>query len=176
MKITQKEYNNYLHMAVILSSKDEANDLLQETLMKIERLNIPDEKLTANYIFISLKRMNYDMKNKENRFVDNPQVIENLESEIEEEIDHRGISDRQIEKLDFVGKVIKKLHPTDIKLYNLHFTAWNEKKQKKCGYSQREIARRIGVSHQLINNKIKSIVKLLNDEWDNYILDKKING
>lgn len=155
MQLSEKDYKRYLNMARIITNNNDADDLLQELLLKIIENNINQDKLNDNYIFISLKRsfINRSRKisNRRKNEVDDLEIEDVLDSNDIELLIQKNIDD-QI-KLDIISNTILSLPSYDMKLYQLHFI-W--------GLSQRDIAKKIGVSHMTINmrvNKIKNMIQ-----------------
>ena len=165
IEITEDQYNKWLHLAVVVTSNRNSADLLHDLLLKFHRNSIDPEKMTMNYVFVSLKRLFIDEKRK-NKTVDNEYELEMLSELEDEEVDHQEVYDEQKEKLDFIKYEVLNLRSSDIKLFELRYITYNEEK-KRFGFSQREIARRIGVSNVLIHYKEKEILNTINDAWDN---------
>jgi hypothetical protein len=163
-RVEKADYNRWLNMAYVISSRDEGGDLLHTLLVNMTKWETPYEKITDSYIFISLR--NLHRKNcGRNKIVDNEYVIDQLDDSEEEEIDHMEIDIKNTKKMDFIKRVVLHLRPSDIKLFELHYLTW-DKKREKYGFSQRAIARQLNVSHQLINVKINNILKEINEKWD----------
>ena len=154
---------------IICNNKEIGNDILQELLLNMIEKNITDDRVNDSYIFMSMKNryMNYLRNNKkkiqdDNYFnydnnteeteLDKIERLEDLSSPEDLEIlIEKNIKDQR--KLDIITETILTLETYEKKLYQLHFI-W--------GYSQRDIAKRIGVSHMTINmriNKIKDKIK-----------------
>jgi RNA polymerase sigma factor (sigma-70 family) len=164
MIITEKDYKKWLNMSkIICSNKEVAEEILQELLLNMIEKNIttPD-KVNDSYIFMSLKNrfLNYIKKEKNRKidYVDNENInlTELLEDTTQpediQELIKKNLEDQ--DKLNIITETILQLESYDKKLYQLHFI-W--------GLSQREIAKKIGISHMTINmriNKIKDKIKL----------------
>ena len=170
MIVTDKDYKRWLNMSyIICNNKEIGNDILQELLLNMIEKNITDDRVNDSYIFMSMKNryMNYLRNNKkkiqdDNYFnydnnteeteLDKIERLEDLSSPEDLEIlIEKNIKDQR--KLDIITETILTLETYEKKLYQLHFI-W--------GYSQRDIAKRIGVSHMTINmriNKIKDKIK-----------------
>lgn len=165
-QINERDYKRYLNMAYVISNRKEGGDLLHNVLLKIERLKKSHQILTDSFIFISLKNYFYTEK-RLNKMVDNEYEIEKLkEISEEEEINYKEMELKESNKIDFIRREILSYRSSDIKLFELHFITWNDR-QQKFGYSQRRIAKEIGVSHQLINQKVRRIIDDLNKKWNN---------
>lgn len=171
MKVTDKDYKRWLNMSfIICNNKEIGNDILQELLLNMLEKNIttPD-KVNDSYIFMSIKNryLNYLRNNKkkiqddnyfyfdmdcEEKELDKIERLEDLTSPQDLELlIEKNIKDQR--KLDIITETVLGLETYEKKLYQLHFI-W--------GYSQRDIAKRIGVSHMTINmriNKIKEKIK-----------------
>ena len=170
MIVTEKDYKRWSNMSkIICSNREIAEEVLQELLLNMIEKNITDDRVNDSYIFMSMKNryMNYLRNNKkkiqdDNYFnydnnteeteLDKIERLEDLSSPEDLEIlIEKNIKDQR--KLDIITETILTLETYEKKLYQLHFI-W--------GYSQRDIAKRIGVSHMTINmriNKIKDKIK-----------------
>jgi len=165
MIITDKDYKRWYNMSkVICTDKEIAEDILQDLLINILEKKMSSQiKVLDSYIFMSLKNRftNYirsqKNKKKDEKYIDlelgdGTELLEDLTSpEDLELLIEKNIEDQN--KIDIITTTILKLPTYDMKLYQLHFV-W-------C-LSQREIAKRIGVSHMMINmriNKIKDKIK-----------------
>lgn len=156
LEITDKDYKRWLNMSRIITNNKDADELLQDLILKIIENNIDNNKINDNYIFISLKRsfLNRCRKqgNKNKNEVEEFDIEDIIEINDIENIINKNIEDQK--KLDIISTTILSLPSYDMKLYQLHFI-W--------GLSQRDIAKKIGVSHMTINmrvNKIKNMIQL----------------
>lgn len=164
MIITDKDYKRWSNMSkIICSNKEIAEEILQELLLNmIENGRTNPDKLNDSYIFMSLKNrfLNYIKKEKNRKMdyvdSDDTNLTELLEDTTQTEdleiLLQKSLEDQ--EKINIITETILELESYDKKLYQLHFI-W--------GLSQREIAKKIGISHMTINmrvNKIKDKIKL----------------
>ena len=149
---------------VICGDKEVAADILQDLLINILEKGMSDKIIILdNYIFMSLKNRftNYirsqKNKQKDEKFIDlelsdGTELLEDFTTpEDLELLIEKNIEDQH--KIDIITMTVLKLPSYDMKLYQLHFV-WR--------LSQRQIAKRIGVSHMMINmriNKIKNKIK-----------------
>lgn len=173
MIITDKDYKRWSNMSkVICNNREIAEEILQELLLNmIENGRTNPDKLNDCYIFMSLKNrfLNY-IKKEKNRKTDDYIVeldpgfndgsnwtigLERLEDtsspEDIQELIKKNLEDQ--DKINIITETILELESYDKKLYQLHFI-W--------GLSQRQIAKKIGISHMTINmrvNKIKDKIK-----------------
>ena len=147
-------------MSRVITNNKDADELLQELILKIIENKIDENKLNDNYIFISLKRSFINnrkkISNKQKKEVDNLEMEDIIDIEDIEMIIDNNIKDQ--DKLDIISKTILKLPSYDMKLYQLHFI-W--------GLSQREIAKRIGVSHMTINMRVNKIKSMIQENYKN---------
>jgi RNA polymerase sigma factor (sigma-70 family) len=169
MNIDDRAYKRWLNMSkIICSNKEVAQDILQDLLLNmIENNRTNPDKLNDSYIFMSIKNryMNYIRNNKNKKHDDtfnttqedngSNLTLEGIEDTSRPEdielIIEKNLEDQK--KIDIITSTILALPSYDMKLYQLHFI-W--------GLSQREIAKRIGISHMTINmrvNKIKDTIK-----------------
>lgn len=169
MIVTEKDYKKWFNMSkIICSNKDVAEEVLQELLLHMIEKNITDDRVNDSYIFMSLKNrfLNYIKKEKNRKLDyidrysywcsdDETNLTELLEDTTQPEdiqdLIKKNLEDQ--EKLNIITETILSLASYDRKLYQLHFI-W--------GLSQREIAKKIGISHMTINmriNKIKQKIK-----------------
>jgi len=149
---------------VICNDKEIAEDILQDLLINILEKNMSDKIIILdNYIFMSLKNRftnfirSQKNKKKDEKYTDlelndGTELLEDFSTpEDLELLIEQNIEDQH--KIDIITMTVLKLPSYDMKLYQLHFI-WN--------MSQREIAKRIGISHMTINmriNKIKAKIK-----------------
>lgn len=147
---------------VICNNREIAEEILQELLLNmIENNRTNPDKLNDSYIFMSLKNrfLNYirDNANRKMDYVNSEDInlTELLEDTTQPEdleiLLQKSLEDQ--EKINIITEAILELESYDKKLYQLHFI-W--------GLSQREIAKKIGISHMTINmrvNKIKDKIK-----------------
>jgi RNA polymerase sigma factor (sigma-70 family) len=168
MVVTEKDYKRWSNMSkIICSSKVIAEEVLQELLLNMIEKNIttPD-KVNDSYIFMSLKNrfLNYIKKEKNRKidYVDNDDtnltelLQDTTQPEDLQELIIKNLEDQ--EKINVITETILQLESYDKKLYQLHFI-W--------GLSQREIAKKIGISHMTINmriNKIKDKIKRTHEQ------------
>ena len=157
--ITESQYKQYKHFAMVITNydQDEANDLLQDCLMKLMRLNTPLHKYNNNYIFTSLKFMWIDKSNS-NKYIDDEWSLDNLtESLTTDNEELIEIDNQQQHKLNIIVDVYERLSQTDKQLFYLHFTN---------NISARKIAKRVGLSHVMISEKINRIKKLIKEHYE----------
>lgn len=162
MIVTEKDYKKWSNMSkIICSNKEIAEEVLQELLLNMIEKNITDDRVNDSYIFMSLKNrfLNY-LKKEKNRKIDyvdseDTNLTELLEDTTQpedlQELIKKNLEDQ--EKINVITETILSLASYDKKLYQLHMI-W--------GLSQREIAKKIGISHMTINmriNKIKDKIK-----------------
>jgi len=147
-------------MSRVITNNKDADELLQELILKIIENKIDGDKLNDNYIFISLKRSFINnrkkISNKQKKEVENLEMEDIIDIEDIEMIIENNLKDQ--DKLDIISKTILKLPSYDMKLYQLHFI-W--------GLSQREIAKRIGVSHMTINMRVNKIKSMIQENYKN---------
>lgn len=158
MIITDKDYHRWLNMSyIICGNKQIAEDILQELLLNMLEKNNSHINVMDNYIFISLKNryLNYISKSKRIEYKE----IEDIEDHFTND-DINVLIDKDFDderKIEVITKTILKLPSYDMKLYQLHFI-W--------GLSQREIAKRIGISHMTINMRVNKIKEKIKQTWE----------
>ena len=151
---------------IICSDKVIAEEVLQELLLNMIEKNITDDRVNDSYIFMSLKnRFLNHIKKEKNRKIDyvdseDTNLTELLEDTTQpedlQELIKKNLEDQ--EKINVITETILQLESYDKKLYQLHMI-W--------GLSQREIAKKIGISHMTINmriNKIKDKIKTRHEQ------------
>jgi RNA polymerase sigma factor (sigma-70 family) len=157
-----KNYKKWLNYAKIITSNKEAEDLLHDMIIVFIQKELPDEKMSDNYVFISLRNsfLTRTTSKKNNMIDTNLDVSIELESVIntnELDIQKMIIDDNTTQKkLDCITNTILNLNQFERKLYQLHFIH---------GLSQRKIAREIGVSHLTINQRINKIKQKIKDNY-----------
>lgn len=162
MVVTEKDYKRWSNMSkIICSNRVIAEEVLQELLLNMIEKNITDDRVNDSYIFMSLKNrfLNYIKKEKNRKidYVDNEDtnltelLQDTTQPEDLQELIIKNLEDQ--DKINVITETILELESYDKKLYQLHMI-W--------GLSQREIAKKIGISHMTINmriNKIKDKIK-----------------
>jgi len=160
MDIDDKCYKRWLNMSRVITNNKDADELLQDLILKIIVNKIDNSKINDNYIFISLKRSFMNKKRKQSNKMEN-EVEEFDVEDIIDILDIESIIDKNIEdqqKLDLIATTILSLPSYDMKLYQLHFI-W--------GLSQRDIAKKIGVSHMTINMRVNKIKNMIQTNYKN---------
>jgi RNA polymerase sigma factor (sigma-70 family) len=154
IEINYKKWYNY---AKIITNNNEADDLLHNLIIIFIEKDLTEEKLSDNYVFISLRNsfLTRLKKNKIDYNIEVDLLLDNVLELTKEEVELIKQKDEDTQnKLDIISKVVGNLNSFEKKLYQLHFV---------FGLSQRKIAREISVSHLTINqriNKIKSKIKI----------------
>jgi len=160
MDIDDKCYKRWLNMSRVITNNKDADELLQDLILKIIENKIDNSKINDNYIFISLKRSFMNKKRKQSNKMEN-EVEEFDVEDIIDILDIESIIDKNIEdqqKLDLIATTILSLPSYDMKLHQLHFI-W--------GLSQRDIAKKIGVSHMTINMRVNKIKNMIQTNYKN---------
>jgi len=153
---------------VICNDKEIAEDILQDLLINILEKNMSDKIIILdNYIFMSLKNRftnfirSQKNKKKDEKYTDlelndGTELLEDFSTpEDLELLIEQNIEDQH--KIDIITMTVLKLPSYDMKLYQLHFI-W--------GLSQREIAKRIGISHMTINMRINKIKVKIKENYE----------
>ena len=159
-----KNYKKWLNFSKIITNNKESEDLLHNLIIVFMEKDLPDEKMSDNYVFISLRNSFLTrVTSKKNNMIDtNLDISFELESVIntnEWDIEQMIIDDDTTqEKLDCITNTILNLNHFERKLYQLHFI---------YGLSQRKIAREISVSHLTINQRINKIKQKIKDNYGN---------
>jgi RNA polymerase sigma factor (sigma-70 family) len=161
-----KNYKKWLNYAKIITNNKEAEDLLHDMIIVFIEKDLPDEKMSDNYVFISLRNSFITrVTSKNNNMIDtNLDISFELESNINRitgELDIEEMIQEDItkqSKLDSITNTILNLNQFERKLYQLHYI---------YGLSQRKIARSIGVSHLTINTRINKIKQKIKDNYGN---------
>jgi RNA polymerase sigma factor (sigma-70 family) len=161
-----KNYKKWLNYAKIITSNKEAEDLLHDMIIVFIQKELPDEKMSDNYVFISLRNsfLTRTTSKKNNMIDTNLDISFELESNINRitgELDIEEMIQEDItkqSKIDCITNTILNLNQFERKLYQLHFIH---------GLSQRKIAREIGVSHLTINQRINKIKQKIKDNYGN---------
>lgn len=158
-----KNYKKWYNYAKIITNNKEAEDLLHDMIIVFIEKDLPDEKMSDNYVFISLRNSFLTrVTSKNNNMIDtNLDISFELESVIntnEWDIQQMIIDDDTTQKkLDCITNTILNLNQFERKLYQLHYI---------YGLSQRKIARSIGVSHLTINTRINKIKQKIKNNYD----------
>jgi RNA polymerase sigma factor (sigma-70 family) len=160
MEVTQEQYNKYLKYCNIITSGNniEAQDLLHDVLLqlynKIELKKLTPEQINDNLVFIIIRNLFLNNKNKEKtrEFINNKlddEVIDYYYGDVDLDKNELFISDRIIQdKLEVIEKIINKLPSYEKKLFYLHYIQ---------GISQRKISRETGIGTMPIWYKLQSI-------------------
>jgi RNA polymerase sigma factor (sigma-70 family) len=157
-----KNYKKWLNFSKIITNNKESEDLLHNLIIVFMEKDLPDEKMSDNYVFISLRNSFLTrVTSKKNNMIDtNLDISFELESVIntnEWDIEQMIIDDDTTqEKLDCITNTILNLNQFERKLYQLHFI---------YGLSQRKIAREISVSHLTINQRINKIKEKIKNNY-----------
>ena len=158
MKVTEKDYKKWLNMSKIICGKQaDPGDILQDTLLKITRLKVDEDKLNDNYIFVSIRNCFYEFSGKKKKNDNDYVDLENISEDISEDIDLVEKDNIIQEKLDVITNTIMSLDIHEKKLYQLHFI-W--------GLSQREIARQAGLGRRVIQLRVDKIKQKIRDNYD----------
>ena len=161
MIITDKDYKRWSNMSkVICNNREVAEEILQELLLNmIENNRTNPDKLNDSYIFMSLKNrfLNYirDNANRKMDYVNSELLEDTTQPEDLLELIKKNLEDQ--DKINIITETILELESYDKKLYQLHFI-W--------GLSQREIAKKIGISHMTINMRVNKIKDKIKDRYE----------
>jgi len=167
MIVTEKDYKKWSNMSkIICSNREIAEEVLQELLLNMIEKNITDDRVNDSYIFMSLKNrfLNHIKKEKNRKIVYTDADDMNLgigvlgdstQPEDLQELIKKNLEDQ--DKLNVITETILQLESYDKKLYQLHMI-W--------GLSQREIAKKIGISHMTINMRINKIKDKIKSNYD----------
>lgn len=174
MNITSEQFEKYRHFArVIANNYEEAEELLQDTMLRICELNLPPEKNNDNYIFITMKRLYINKKAKEKvRSKIGSHSLEFNDDLYNSQEDETNIKHLQEEdnikqyKLDIIGKVYDSLPTHDKQLFYLHFIE---------GISQRRISRETGLGAMTIFYRVQKIKSKIREQYQNKLENEKTN-
>lgn len=156
--ITNEQYKRWRRYAEIISnSKEEAQELLHELLLRMLEKNSTEETLNDNYIFMSLRNNFLRTRKHVHRETDLSRAINIQEDPIDwEEIQAKeGIFEAAHA---FMDEVLRELTDYEGKLFTLHFV---------YGIPQRAISRETGIGITPIHKCIKKIKTIINEKKEN---------
>jgi RNA polymerase sigma factor (sigma-70 family) len=163
--IIDKNYKKWHNYAKIITNNNNPSDLLHDTIIYFIDKDMPNNKLSDNFVFISLRNRHLNnIKKSKIEIVDNnnSDFNEDLITQfIGDTLDYELVknNDDMIQsKLDCITTTVLSLNQFERKLYQLHFI---------YGLSQRNIAREIGVNHLTINQRINRIKQKIRDNYVN---------
>jgi DNA-directed RNA polymerase specialized sigma24 family protein len=150
MEITQRDYIRFKRLSMVITKQkyEEAEDLLQDVLLKIIEKQIPQDKLTDEYIFIALKNTWLNKQRKTNPFQEVEEIYDTIDT-TQEDLRVLKREEEIIEgKLKAIDEVYYSLPIFDQQLFFIHFME---------GISQRKIARETDIGMTIINTKVNNI-------------------
>ena len=150
MEIKQRDYIRYKRFALVITQNqiEEAEDLLQDVLLKILEKEVAKEKLSDEYIFISLKNTWLNKKRKQTPFDEVETLFEQMDTTIEDISVLIEKEETINEKLKAIDEVYHQLPIFDKQLFYIHLLE---------GISQRRISKETEIGMTVINNKINNI-------------------
>lgn len=153
--MSNNDYKRYKNMAVVICNGDNnmADDLLQDTLLYFMEKNIESEKLTDNYIFMSLKNRYLNNVTRGKKFDDNVNLNE-LEVFDENLEDKKILEDDNYSKLMLVKNNISKLNEFEKLLFSLVIIK---------NIKQSDISKKTGLSRSLLSYRYVRLKNKLRD-------------
>jgi RNA polymerase sigma factor (sigma-70 family) len=154
--IDDKTYRKWLNFSkIITGNPDIAGDILNDVLIKLITSNISPDKLNDFYVFRAIKNTFFtSIRNNRIKVADNSSV-EALGT-ILEDYEYERDQD-EVDMLESIKNVVLSLDEYEQNLYKLVYL---------YGLSEREVARRSGINHRTINNRMLKI-KLKITEYHN---------
>ena len=145
----------------ILKNEAEADDIVQEVFVKIweSRENLSDYKLLNSYIFTIAYNHSIDLIRKR---INNNKYLEHLKNSSVIQITPSAISEVEYNELNSqVDKLISNLPERQKQVYLLH---------REQGLTYPEIAEKLGISKNTVENHMVKALKYLRQNMDNSLL------
>lgn len=145
----------------ILKNEDEANDIVQEVFVKIweSREKLGDFKLLNSYIFTIAYNNSIDLIRKR---INSNKYLDHLKNSSVIQISPATISEIEFNELNIqVEKLIATLPERQKQVYLLH---------REDGLTYPEIAERLNISKNTVENHMVKALKYLRNNMDNSLL------
>lgn len=156
-KLIELNYKKWLNFSKIITSNKESEDLLHNLIVILIEKSICISKINDNYIFICLRNL-FLTRISKNKIDFDIEVVDLDSKDLIIDLESIKLYDVDFEKkLLVIQNTIISLNHFEQKLYELHFLK---------GFSQRKIARAVGVSHLTINTRINKIKEKIKNNYD----------
>jgi len=145
----------------ILKNEAEADDIVQEVFVKIweSRLKLEDYKLLNSYIFTIAYNNSIDLIRKR---INNTKYLEHLKNSVVINVTPNVISQIEFNELNILAeKLISNLSERQKQVYLLH---------REEGLTYPEIAEKLGISKNTVENHMVKALKYLRQNMDNSLL------
>jgi RNA polymerase sigma factor (sigma-70 family) len=159
VNIIDKNYKKWLNFSKIITSNKESEDLLHDVLINLLQKypDLDELKWNDNFVFISLRNAFLTRVSK-NKIDFDVEVIDLDSRDLIIDLESIKLDDIQFEKkMITIQNTVLSLNHFEQKLYELHFLK---------GFSQRRIAREVGVSHLTINSRVNKIKQKIKENYD----------
>lgn len=152
-----KKHKDWVNIARSFGAKTEAEDIVQEMYLRLDKYIKPDQKITDSFVWITLRNIYFDFLKKEPITFELDKTVSEAVSEPEGIIAYGELNKRvknELNNVDWFDKMLFELYVTS-------------------GKSMRQLSKETGISLSCIfytTNRTKTHLRsLLNEDYEDYL-------
>ena len=157
IEVIAQKHKDWVNIARSFGAKTEAEDIVQEMYIRLDKYIKPDQQISTSFVWITLRNIYFDFLKKEPVTFELDKTVSEAVCETESIIAYENLT-------TLVNKEIDELHWFDKMLFQLYATS---------GKSMRQLAKETKLSLSCIfyttNRTKKHLISLLNEDYEDYL-------
>ncbi len=157
IEVIAKKHKDWVNIARSFGAKTEAEDIVQEMYLRLDKYIKPDQKISTSFVWITLRNIYFDFLKKEPTTFELDKTVSEAVCETESIIAYGELNKRVRDELNNVDWF-------DKMLFELYVTS---------GKSMRQLSKETGISlsciHYTTNRTKKHLISLLNEDYEDYL-------
>jgi RNA polymerase sigma factor (sigma-70 family) len=157
IEVIAQKHKDWVNIARSFGAKTEAEDIVQEMYLRLDKYIKPDQKISTSFVWITLRNIYFDFLKKEPVTFELDKTVSEAVCETESIIAYGELNKRVKDELNNVDWF-------DKMLFELYVTS---------GKSMRELSKETGISLSCIfyttNRTKKHLISLLNEDYEDYL-------
>ena len=157
IEIIAQKHKDWVNIARSFGAKTEAEDIVQEMYLRLDKYIKPEQKITSSFVWITLRNIYFDFLKKEPVTFELDKTVSEAVSDTESIIAYGELNKRVRDELNNVD-------PFDKMMLEIYVTS---------GKSMRQLSRDTGISLSCIfyttNRTKKRLRSLLSEDYEDYL-------
>ena len=152
-----KKHKDWVNITRSFGCKTEAEDVVQEMYLRLDKYIKPNQKITSSFVWITLRNIYFDFLKKEPITFELDKTVSEAVCETESIIAYEELNKRvrnELNNVDWFDKMLFELYVTSEK-------------------SMRQLSKETGISLSCIfyttNRTKKHLISLLNEDYEDYL-------